>query len=184
MDEQADFRDQELLNLYRKEGRIELLSQLYSPYMPLVYGVCLKYLRDREESKDAVMQIFEKLITAMRTHQVDRFRSWLYVTARNYCLMKIRSEKGRFMEDISASVMEKEVILHPSEDPDPDFRLAGLDRCLEELVEEQRKCVKLFYLQERCYREISDLTGFDQKKVKSYIQNGKRNLKICLQRNG
>jgi RNA polymerase sigma-70 factor (ECF subfamily) len=58
-----------------------------------------------------------------------------------------------------------------------------LEKCIETLGDEQKQCVKLFYLQEKCYKEITESTGFDMNKVKSYIQNGKRNLKICMEKN-
>ena len=176
--------DEELVVLYRRNGDLKLLGQLYDPYMSMVYGVCLKYLKDREESKDAVMQIFEKLITTLRTHEVTHFKSWLYITSRNHCLMQLRASKSRKFDEISAVFMESDEHLHLDSDGDIEANMGRLSKCMEELGREQKECVQLFYLQQKCYREISQLTGFDDNKVKSYIQNGKRNLKICMERNG
>ena len=176
--------DEELLSRYRKEGDIRILGRLYDPYMSLVYGVCLKYLKDREESKDAVMQIFEKLVVVLRTHEVEHFRSWLYVTARNYCLMQIRSTKNRKFEQFDGLNMETAEAMHHESAIDSELNMGRLEKCLDELVKEQKECVRLFYLQQKCYKEITVITGFDDNKVKSYIQNGKRNLKICMERNG
>jgi RNA polymerase sigma factor (sigma-70 family) len=176
--------DEELVVLYRRNGDLNLLGQLYDPYMSMVYGVCLKYLKDREESKDAVMQIFEKLITTLRTHEVTHFKSWLYITSRNHCLMQLRASKNRKFDEISAVFMESDEHLHLDSDGDIEANMGRLSKCMDELGKEQKECVALFYLQQKCYREISKLTGFDDNKVKSYIQNGKRNLKICMERNG
>lgn len=157
---------------------------LYNRYMSLVYGVCLKYLKDREESRDAVMQIFEKLVTALRQHQVEYFKGWLHTTTRNHCLMYLRSRKGKHFEEISPVLMENNGVAHPEDEPALEENLGRLERCIETLNAEQRRCVQLFYLQQKCYKEIVQVTGFDDNKVKSYIQNGKRNLKICMDQHG
>ena len=176
--------DLTLTEQYKKSGDLEILGRLFSRYTSLVYGVCLKYLKDREEAKDAVMSLFEKLVNSLRDHNVENFKSWLYVTARNHCLMQLRTRKGKFKEQISPELVETGQILHPEEEPEMEENLGKLEKCIEELMEDQKKCVQLFFLQEKCYKEITGITGFDLKKVKSYIQNGKRNLKICMERNG
>jgi len=161
-----------------------VLGELYKRYMPLVYGVCLKYLKDREESKDAVMQVFERLITLLKEHEVTHFKSWLYVTSRNHCLMHLRTRKGKQFEEISPEHMETDTLAHLVEEGEMESNLSKLEHCIDQLVAEQKQCVKLFYLQQKCYREIVQQTGFDDNKVKSYIQNGRRNLKICMEQNG
>ncbi|HRG79026.1 MAG TPA: sigma-70 family RNA polymerase sigma factor [Cyclobacteriaceae bacterium] len=175
--------DSELLNHYKKDGELSYLGELYTRYQSLVYGVCLKYLKDRDESKDAVMQLFEKLIQTLRTHEVDNFKSWLYVTTRNHCLMQIRSRKGKFTHEFSSEIMENQLLLHPEDEPELEGNLTKLEKCIETLINEQKQCIQLFFLQEKCYREIAQFTGFDLNQVKSFIQNGKRNLKICMERN-
>ncbi len=176
--------DYELLAQYKSEGDVAVLGELFSRYTSLVYGVCLKYLKDRDDSKDAVMQIFEKLIQTLREHEVENFKSWLYVTARNHCLMQIRSKKGKMTENISPQLMESDLFLHQEEETELEGNLSKLETCIEKLVSEQQHCVRLFYLEQKCYKDITNLTGFDLNQVKSFIQNGKRNLKICLERNG
>lgn len=176
--------DNELIQRYRNSGDLSILGEFYTRYMPMVYGVCLKYLKDREESKDAVMQVFERLITLLKEHEVVHFKSWLYVTSRNHCLMQIRARKGKNFEEISTQFMEIDPNAHPEDETDMESNLSKLEECIAQLVEEQKRCVTLFYLQQRCYKDIVELTGFDDKKVKSYIQNGKRNLKICMEKNG
>ena len=176
--------DEELVKLYQTTQELEWLSVLYLRYASLVYGVCLKYLRNSDEAKDAVMQIHEKLIESLLQHQVTAFRSWLYVNARNHCLMQLRSRKGKIHEEISPFLMERGLDSHPEGDNDLERNLTKLEKCIETLVGEQQHCVRLFYLQEKCYKDVAEETGFDLLQVKSYIQNGKRNLKICMEANG
>jgi RNA polymerase sigma factor (sigma-70 family) len=176
--------DDELIVQFKKHSDMKVLAELYDPYMSMVYGVCLKYLKDREESKDAVMHIFEKLVTALQTHEVTHFKSWLYVLARNHCLMHLRSAKNKKFHELSEVHMETIELRHPEGEPEFELHLGKLEKCIEELGMEQRECVQLFYLQQKCYKEITQITGFDDNKVKSYIQNGKRNLKICMEKNG
>ncbi len=176
--------DQELLLQYKAKGELAVLGELYNRYMSMVYGACLKYLKDREESRDAVMQIFEKLVVTLKEHEVMHFKSWLYTTARNHCLMQLRSRKGKKFEEISPFLMETNTTLHQDEEIDLENNLTKLEKCMETLNTEQKVCVELFYLNQKCYKEIIEATGYDDTKVKSYIQNGKRNLKICMDQNG
>jgi RNA polymerase sigma factor (sigma-70 family) len=176
--------DEALVALYKKSEALDIVGELYNRYMALTLGVCLKYLKDREESRDAVMQIFEKLIVSLKEHEVSQFKGWLYVTSRNYCLMQLRSRKGKKSEEISPFLMETGTDLHLQDGPEIEANLSKLEKCMDTLANEQKQCVKLFYLEQKCYKEITDKTGFDLNKVKSYIQNGKRNLKICMERNG
>lgn len=176
--------DNELIQRYKESGDLIILGELFNRYMSLVYGVCLKYLKDREESRDAVMQIFEKLVTSLREHHITHFKSWLYITARNHCLMDLRARKRKSFEEISAHLMESNALSHLEEEPEMESNLSKLEHCIEQLITEQKHCIKLFYIEQKCYKEIVHLTGFDDNKVKSYIQNGKRNLKICMEKNG
>ena len=175
----------ELIKEFSASGDLELLGELYSDYMHLVYGVSLKYLKNREAAMDAVMQIFEKLIAEIPKQRIDNFRSWLHVVTKNFCLMQLRSEKaeGKRFTDWTidpGNFMEKETYLHPidREDSGDDKELAD---CIEKLKDEQKECIRQFYYEDRCYSEIAMNLGIDEKKVKSHLQNGKRNLKICME---
>lgn len=179
--------DDELLTEFRSGGDLEVLGELYSRYVHLVYGVCLKYLKDREEAKDGVMQIFEKLIIEIPKYNIENFRSWLHVVTKNYCLMQLRSDKTdkeKFSEWINDPVVFMETVtdLHPlDEDENTGLMEKALEDCIQRLKEDQKKCIRQFYYDNRCYNEISENLGIDEKKVKSNLQNGKRNLKICLE---
>lgn len=175
--------DAELVALYQKSGDLDILGNLYNRYMHLVYGVCLSYFKDEEQSKDAVMQIFEELVTKLRIHQVQNFKSWLHVLTRNHCLMALRKQNRNPLVPMDENFVEKDGIVHLDIDDTKETRLTIMEKCMETLSEEQRKSVDLFYLQEKCYKEVAEITGYDMLKVKSYIQNGKRNLKICIEKN-
>ena len=178
---QSPSADDELLSIYRSSGDVAVLGQLYERYMPLVYGVCLKYLKDEEQAKDAVMGIFEELVTKVKQHDINIFRSWLYVLGRNYCLMQLRA--GKKLEMVALDeVMEFTPLLHP-DDNNREEAYNALERCIDKLTGAQKQSIDLFYLKEKCYKEVADVTGFSLNEVKSYIQNGKRNLKICLEKN-
>lgn len=176
--------DSELIAQYKHTGESEWLGVLYTRYTAMVYGVCLKYLKDRDEAKDAVMQLYEKLSGVLKTHEVQHFKSWLYVTARNQCLMQLRSRKGKFTEEISPFLMETASEMHLEDGAEVETNLGKLEECIEKLNPEQKICVRLFYLEEKCYKDIAQVTGYDLNQVKSFIQNGKRNLKICMEQNG
>lgn len=180
----ADRTDLELIEQYKRTGNTNDLGVLYTRYTSLVYGVALKYLKDRDDAKDAVMQLFEKLTDSLKTHQVQHFKSWLYVTARNHCLMQLRSRKGKYMEEISPLLMENATEMHLEEGTEMEANLGKLEQCIEKLNAEQKACVKLFFLEEKCYKDITITTGYELNKVKSFIQNGKRNLKICMEQHG
>jgi RNA polymerase sigma-70 factor (ECF subfamily) len=177
--------DEELIAEFNSTGNLKVLGELYSPYMHLVYGVCLKYLKERDESKDTVMQIFEKIITEIPKQDIGNFKGWLYAVTRNYCLMQLRSGKSR-MERFSewaneyAAFMENSDNLHPIDNDGADME-EDLNDCIERLKDEQRECIKLFYFENRCYNEIAVILRIDEKKVKSHLQNAKRNLKLCLE---
>lgn len=177
-------KDHDLLLHYRETGKLEILGELYNRYIHLVYGVCLKYLENREESKDGVNRIFEILITEIPKFDIKNFRGWLFVVAKNYCLMEIRkrkAEKRRIEKYSEHYLMESTDLLHPIDNA-PGIEIEnGLKECIEQLKQEQQQCIRMFYYEELCYREIADTLEIAQNKVKSYIQNGKRNLKICME---
>ena len=176
----TDAADEQLLTDYRASGDLTVLGKLFEKQVPLVYGVCLKYLKDEEIAKDAVMSIFEELVVKVKQHDIKQFKSWLYVLSRNHCLMQLRVGKKMEMVNLD-DVMEFSLVLHPDDD-NREAAMAALEGCMDKLTAAQKQSVSLFYLSGKCYKEIVDLTGFSLNEVKSYIQNGKRNLKICLEK--
>jgi RNA polymerase sigma factor (sigma-70 family) len=177
-------QDVEWVADYKKLGDLTILGKLYQQYMPLVYGVCLKYFKDEEKSKDAVMEIFEELIQKLKVYEVANFKSWLYVLSKNYCLMQLRKKQKHDDISIDDSFVELTTLSHHDDSEQKEWYLTAMEKCLQSLTEEQKTSINLFYLQQQCYTEVAKNTGFDLKKVKSYIQNGKRNLKICIEKQG
>jgi RNA polymerase sigma factor (sigma-70 family) len=175
------YTDSELVELYRKNGDLNMLALLYQRYMDLIYGVCLKYLKDTEAAKDAVINIYEELISKLRQHEVSNFKSWLYTLSRNHCLMQLRKEKGHATVEFPEHFMQNEEIQHLDDVKQKEDQLNSMEKCLEQLPEAQKTCVTLFYLEGKCYNDITDQTGIEWNKVRSYIQNGRRNLKLCME---
>ena len=149
--------------------------------MELVYGVCLKYLKNEDNAKDAVINIYEELITKLKKHQVVYFRAWLYQLSKNHCLMILRKKKTiPFQLDIGN--MELSDNLHLEEVMNKEAHLHQLEKCIEQLALQQKEAIQLFYIQGKCYKEIAQKSQMDIPKIKSYIQNGRRNLKICMEK--
>jgi RNA polymerase sigma-70 factor (ECF subfamily) len=178
-DKHKPIDDQAILSAYRSGGDQKLLSELYKKYMHLVFGLCLKYLEDDEKAKDAVMDIYEILVVKLRKFEVIYFKSWLYMVAKNHCLEKLRKEKAHFLKESDANRMYSEQVFHPDSVVDPKL-LEKMHGCLAILPKEQQECIDLFYLQEKSYKEICQLTKMTWNKVRSHIQNGRRSLKICM----
>ncbi|MET4140959.1 sigma-70 family RNA polymerase sigma factor [Pedobacter sp. UYP1] len=174
--------DVELLKRYLKTEDLSALGELFERHSAMVYYVCLKYLMDSEKSKDAVMSIFEELIVKVKKQEIRQFASWLYVLSKNYCLMQLRAKKNVQYVDFE-SIVEFTPAMHQDDRENKEEKLTALELCLERLPEKQKQSVDLFFLQEKCYKEIVDATGYSLNDVKSYIQNGKRNLKICMDKN-
>ncbi len=174
--------DEELLAEYRKTADMAVFGYLYDRYISLVYGLCLKYLKNEADAKDSVMQIFEEVAAKVMQHDVQTFKSWLYVVSKNHCLMRLRkhtSEKKAV--NFEEKFMEFTDEFHLDKVLEDEHKLQALNECIEALPPHQKQAVVKFFMEELSYKEVSDVTGNDLNKVKSFIQNGKRNLKICLE---
>ncbi|ULQ57367.1 sigma-70 family RNA polymerase sigma factor [Flavihumibacter rivuli] len=172
----------ELLDRYYSDGNKEWLGILLQRYTLLLLGVCMKYLKQEDAARDAVQQVFLKAITELEKYKVDYFKSWLYMIAKNYCLMQLRDKGKRPVEwsDGLAATVEANDELQAIKDKDQ--LLEWMHQGLQELNSDQQQCVILFYLEKKSYQQISEQTGFNLLQVKSHIQNGKRNLKLMLMR--
>ena len=174
--------DKELVIQYKQSGDLAVLGELYQRYMELVYGVCLKYFKESETAKDSVMLIFEELVPKLKKHEVENFKSWLYRVAKNHCLMKLRTPKNLKTVELDPALMQNDENVHLNGVLEKEENLKKLEYCLNTLSEEQKKVIQLFYLEGKCYNEIVDITGYEWDKVRSLIQNGRRNLKICMEK--
>jgi len=177
----TSFSDTELIAEYKRKSDNEVIGELYKRYSHLVYGVCLKYLKNEDESKDAVIQIFENLMEDLLKHDINNFKSWLHSVTRNHCLMFLRKQqtvlkREHEYEYYAESESTNEISFAPHEKEVKENLLTGLEKAMTHLKEEQRICIELFFLKEKRYEEVAEITGYTTKQVKSYIQNGKRNL--------
>lgn len=175
--------DLDLVHRFRFSHDTKYVGELYLRYTHLIYGVCLHYLGNEEESKDAVMEIFEKLVIDLKKHEIKNFKSWLYTVTKNHCLIRLRKEhsqdkKANEYKKIALENMELEEFLNLDSKKERDVQL--LQEAISTLTPKQRQCIEMFYIEGKSYEEIVKQTGFDTMAVKSYIQNGKRNLKNYL----
>lgn len=179
------FSDLEIVNQYKLTGDNACIGVLFQRYTHLIFGVCVKYLKDEDDAQDASMQIFEKLLIDLKKHEVQQFKAWLHMVCKNYCLMQLRSGATRLKHDKEmykdlAGFMESEQDLHLTVQNTKEIQLTYMEECMKGLNAEQKLCIELFFLQEKSYQEVTETTNFTMNNVKSYIQNGKRNLKNCI----
>lgn len=183
VDRYHDITDQELLENFYASHDNKWLGILLERYTLLLLGVCMKYLKNEEEAKDSVQQIFLKAITELNKYRVEYFKSWVYMVAKNHCLMKIRDRQGKIPSELTENLTGA---ADAGTDTDTlwenDKTLELMTQSLKELNTEQQQCVTLFYLDKKSYVEISERTGYSLLQVKSYIQNGKRNLRILIEK--
>ena len=183
-----DLTDKELIAEYKKSADKIYVGILYKRYSHLVMGLSMKYLKDEDNAKDAVINIFTKLFDDLLKHNVEYFKSWLYTFTKNHCLMQLRSEQSKLRKNLDYEYdvklfVEKSEEMHQNANK-REQEYVALERAMAGLNEEQRICVELFYMKDKSYNEIVDITGYSLNNVKSYIQNGKRNLKIKLETQG
>ncbi|MEI8274248.1 MAG: sigma-70 family RNA polymerase sigma factor [Paludibacter sp.] len=176
----SDYSEENLLRAFVESGDASFFGELYRRYIPLLYGLCLKYLNNKEGAQDAVMDIFELLVEKVPQYEINNFRTWLYSVAKNYCLQVLRKEKQINYINIEEGVVENQAIFTLTDIAQSQEETEALEYCLTTLPDEQRVSINYFFYDDKSYADIVDLTGFALSKVKSYIQNGKRNLKNCI----
>lgn len=176
--------DQELLQRFKADNNSDWIGVLFDRYALLLLGMCMKYLKNEEDARDAVQQIFLKMLSDINKHEIQYFRAWIYQVTKNYCLMQLRQKHMKYKEEISDKHMSG--LAAEEEDKrvyqEKDILLENMEQAMNLLSPEQKVCVQLFYLQKKSYQEIADQTGYSLLQVKSYIQNGKRNLKLLLEK--
>lgn len=177
--------DEELLKQYKQSGNKELFADLFKKHVSAVYGTCLFYLQDKDEAQDATMQLFEKLMLDINKREIDNFKGWLSFVVRNHCISLIRKNKSASKNIQSYYEFEYENPSYEEEEKinsiSDDVLLENMKSCLPKLKENQRICVELFYLKNKSYQDIANETPFSLNEIKSYIQNGKRNLKLLIE---
>jgi RNA polymerase sigma factor (sigma-70 family) len=173
--------DEQLLQQYYSSKNNSFLGALLERYTLLLLGVCMKYLKDRTEAEEAVQQVYLKTLDTFPKYQVTHFKSWVYIVAKNHCLAQIKTKK-HFIDTDNSHIQ----IVANEEDTEQhlekNYTLDLMHESIALLPIEQKNCVTLFYLEKKTYTEIEQATGYSFMQVKSYIQNGKRNLKITMQK--
>ena len=170
--------DNELLRKFYADQDNEWLGILLQRYTMLLLGVSMKYLKNEEEAKDCVQQVFLKAINELHKYKVEYFKSWIYMVAKNHCLMKLR-EKGKYTAEINERIMSTpDETTGKNEFIEKDKTLNNMAVALQQLNKEQQLCVTLFYLEKKSYQEITEITAYSLLQVKSHIQNGKRTLNL------
>lgn len=171
----------ETLLAQARAGDRDALGNLFNRYVDLLYGVALKYYKDSNKSEDAVMEIFEKYQEKIKTHDIKSFRPWLYVLAKNHCLERLRKDKRTAEKKSDYELVQSDTFYHPYDENEKEEQLQSLERCIETLKNEQKQMIQLFYIEQRSYKEISEKLSMNWEKVRSHIQNGRRNLKKCME---
>ncbi len=180
--------DEQLVARYAQTHEIEIIGILYERYTHLLFTVCYKYLGNDADAEDTVMLVFEKLFELLKKSDIQNFRSWIYTITKNECLMHLRHKKSgeRIIEEnlkkLDTEIMESQELNHLLSVNEGEHRIRYLESAITSLSYEQKKCIELFYLNEKSYREVEQITGYTYNEVKSHIQNGKRNLKQLLER--
>jgi len=180
--------DEQLVTLYARTSDKEIIGILYERYTHLLFSVCYKYLGNDADAEDAVMLVFEKLFELLKKTEIQNFKSWIYTITKNECLMQLRHNKSgekvkeENLKKLDDEVMESVELIHLLPDGDSEHRIRYLETAIGMLSSEQKQCIELFYLNEKSYREVEQLTGYSYNEVKSHIQNGKRNLKQVMER--
>jgi RNA polymerase sigma factor (sigma-70 family) len=172
--------DAELLQNFYQDHDNKWLGILLPRYTLLLLGVCMKYLKNEEDSRDCVQQIFLKVINELHKYKVDYFKSWIYMIAKNHCLMKLRGNKNIPLELNEKVMPAGEAQIDKTDIMEKETLLVKMQEAIKQLNPEQQECVNLFYLQKKSYSEVSEITGLTMLQVKSHLQNGKRNLKLLM----
>lgn len=171
--------DEQLLTLYSNSGDDIHLSVLYSRYVEMIYGVCLKYFKNSVEAKDAASEVYLLLLKRVKGKEIENWKPWLYTVVKNYCLEQLRSRTNKKPKQNDANRVYSEEVFHPSIDTQ-DEEVAKLESCIEKLENDQKLCIRLFYLEKKSYQELSERLQLSWGQVRSRIQNGRRNLKNCM----
>ena len=181
--------DEELLKKIVRENDHKAIEEIFNRYTHLLYGVCLKYLKDTEQSKDAVMEVFHAALEKVHSTEIKNFKAWIYTITKNHCLMQLRKTssfnrlKNGILENFLSEIMESDIEMNLINEESESDSEENLNKALAQLKKEQEVCIRMMYLENKSYKEIAGITGYSLNEVKSFIQNGKRNLKILILNN-
>lgn len=173
--------DEQLVSKYMDSGNDDYLTELYRRYIDMIYGVCLKYYKNTTEAKDASADIYLLLLKRAKGKEINNWKPWLYTVVKNHCLEQLRSRSSKVSKQLDANIVYSEEVFHPYSES-KEGELNQLSQCIETLPEDQRKCIEMFYLEKKSYQQLSEILSLSWSSVRSKIQNGRRNLKNCMNR--
>jgi RNA polymerase sigma factor (sigma-70 family) len=177
---EVQLSDQELIEEYKRTSNSWYAGELFRKYNQLITAVAYNYMQNNVDTEDAVMEVFEIILRDLQHHEVSNFKTWVYSVTKHLCLKKLKKNPLE-VTDVEQALRNMAAEENPqSEAVKLEEQLEKLQEALLRLSEEQKKCIELFYFKEKSYKEVSDLTGYSVNEVKSYLQNGKRNLKGYL----
>lgn len=182
-----DLTDEEMILLFQSKEDMEILGSLYNRYLAMMMGLCLKYLNRQDAAEDAVMEIFEILHRRLPNHQVENFSAWLYRLASNHCLDILRKQQRTLAQNVQIMQSVKDERHNDDwlvdEVKEKEAVLTKMEKCLEQLNDNQKMSIQLFYLKKQSYEDVSKKLGATWAQTRSYIQNGRRNMKKCMEKN-
>lgn len=173
--------DLELISKYKKSKDQKWMGELYSRYVELVFGLCLKYYKNKADAEDALMSVYELVSQKLLTHEVKNFKPWLYTVTKNYCFEKLRQKTRVLQKENEAAGMYSEDVFH-LDNIEKEEKLNKLETCMKSIDKDQSNCVRLFYYEKKSYQQIATIESISWSKVRSLIQNGRRMLKNCMEK--
>ena len=178
----ASLSDDDLVGLYKSSANQDALAAFYQRYASLILGTCFKYLKNTEKAADASADIYTELVSKLLKYDVENPKAWLFMLTKNHCLQLLRKEKSRAETEFSEEFMQSADDFNLDKVMEKENLLDAMHDCLSQLKDEQQKAVSLFYLEKKCYQQIAQITGLEWNQVRSHIQNGRRNLKQCMEK--
>ncbi|MFQ5674351.1 MAG: RNA polymerase sigma factor [bacterium] len=175
-------RDNATIRSYLETRDVRYLGRLYEAYKKTIFWHCLKMVGNEEDAKDLASETFIRTFDRIEDFKLGApFCPWLMRIATNLCIDHLRKKNRykfyKFDETHSAVAIQNE-----SEPKQPMISGERIIEKLKKLKPLQKRCFCLFYIHNLTYKQIAELTGYPLGKVRSYIQNGKRNFKLLMEK--
>jgi RNA polymerase sigma-70 factor (ECF subfamily) len=177
----AKLSDEDILQKYQVSFEAEYIGELFRRYVPLLYGIGLKYLQSADKAQDAVMQLFETITTQTPLNEIKEFKTGICTLMKNRCLQTLHENHQEKPADSQTNTIEQHEILSIFEKEQTDEKRRMLQMQVKKLPVEQRIPIIRFFTDEMSYMDIADSTGHKLKQVKGLIGDGMQNLKTYME---
>jgi RNA polymerase sigma factor (sigma-70 family) len=171
--------DAEVIRSYLATQDARYFTQLYRRYANKVYGKCISILKNDAEARDAMQDIFVKIMLNLGNFgEKSQFSTWVYSITYNYCIDAIRKrkkEKTMFSEDI-----ERAPDVAAEEVPDQflmEMDVKNLKVVLEALPDSDRLILIMKYHDDMSIRDIAEILQKTESAVKMKIKRAKEKAK-------